>query len=157
MGSRPGDLDPGLLLYLLEHGHDARSLERLVNHEAGLLALSETTADVRELESRRAVDPRAALALDVFAWSARKWIGAMAATIGGVDTLVFTGGIGEHSPAIRAAIASGLEFMGIELDEARNARNEPIIGRGPCSVRVVPTDEERMVARHAAAVAMRTA
>jgi acetate kinase len=152
MGSRPGDVDPGLLVYLLDHGYDARSLERLMNHGAGLRGLSGTTSDVRDLEARRNEDPRAALALDVFAWNARKWIGAMAATIGGLDTLVFTGGIGEHSASVRASIASGLAFLGIELDEARNLRNEAVIGRGACAVRVVSTDEERMIARHAEAL-----
>jgi acetate kinase len=152
MGSRPGDVDPGLVVYLLDHGYDARSLERLMNGEAGLRGLSGTTSDVRDLEARRDEDPRAALALDVFAWNARKWVGAMAATIGGLDTLVFTGGIGEHSATMRASIAAGLEFLGVEIDEARNARHDAIIGRGSCSVRVVSTDEERMIVRHAEAL-----
>ena len=152
MGSRPGDVDPGLLIYLLDHGYDARSLEKLMNGGAGLRGLSGTTSDVRDLEARRSHDPHAALALDVFVWNARKWIGAMAATIGGLDTLVFTGGIGEHSATMRASIASGLEFLGVEIDEARNTRNDTVIGRGACAVRVVPTDEERMIARHAEAL-----
>ncbi len=154
MGTRAGDLDPGLIVYLVDHGHDARALDDLVNRRAGLLALSGMTADVRELLARRDADRRAALALDVFAWSARKWVGAMAATLGGVDTLVFTGGIGEHAAPIRADIARGLEHLGIRLDEARNARGDAVISAdgAPCTVRVVNTDEERMVARHTATV-----
>jgi acetate kinase len=152
MGTRAGDLDPGLLVYLAEHGHDAPALDELVNRRAGLLALSGTTADVRELLARRDGDPRAALALDVFAWSARKWVGAMAAAVGGVDTLVFTGGIGEHAAPIRGDIARGLDHLGVRLDDARNARGDAIISAdgASCTVRVVSTDEERMVARHTA-------
>jgi acetate kinase len=156
MGTRLGDVDPGLLVHWLEaeKGRDARALDDLVNRRSGLLGISGTTADVRDLTSRRAEDPRAALALDVFAWSARKWIGAMAASIGGLDTLVFTGGIGEHATAMRSAIAQGLEHLGVRLDEARNAASEAVISApgSACTVRVVKTDEERMVARHAAAV-----
>jgi acetate kinase len=141
-----------LLVYLAEQGHDAPALDELVNRRAGLLALSGTTADVRELLARRDGDPRAALALDVFAWSARKWVGAMAAALGGLDTLVFTGGIGERAAPIRADIARGLEHLGVRLDDARNARGDAIISAdgAACTVRVVSTDEERMVARHTA-------
>jgi acetate kinase len=156
MGTRLGDVDPGLLVHWLEQGHDARALDDLVNRRSGLLGISGTTADVRDLVGRRATDPRAALAIDVFTWSARKWVGAMAAALGGIDTLVFTGGIGEHADAVRAEIARGLEHLGVRLDEARNARSEAIVsadGAG-CTVRVVNTDEERMVARHAARVVL---
>ena len=118
MGTRLGDVDPGLLVHWLEQGHDARALDNLVNRRSGLLGVSGTTADVRDLLGRRGTDPRAALAIDVFTWSARKWVGAMAATLGGVDTLVFTGGIGEHADAVRAEIARGLEHLGVRLDEA---------------------------------------
>jgi acetate kinase len=158
MGTRPGDLDPGLLLHLGRvgrGGRDAASLDDLVNRHSGLLALSGSTADVRELVRRRETDPRAALALDVFAWSARRWVGAMAASLGGMDALVFTGGIGEHAAAVRADIARGLEHLGVSLDEGRNARGEGVVSTDAarCTVRVVPTDEERMVARHAARLA----
>jgi acetate kinase len=155
MGTRAGDLDPGLLVYLVEQGHNGRALDDLFNHRAGMLALSGATADVRELLARRDREPRAALALDVFAWSARKWIGAMAATIGGMDTLVFTGGVGEHAAPVRAAIAENLEHLGVRLDDARNARGDAIVSLdgSACRVRVVRTDEERMVARHARRVA----
>jgi acetate kinase len=151
MATRPGDLDPGLLVYLLNQGFDARSLDDLVNHRSGMLALSGGTGDVRELLSLRDRDARAKRALDGFAWSARKWVGAMAATLGGMDTLVFTGGIGEHAAEVRAAIADGLDHLGVRLDRDRNAHHGPVISLDgcPCVVRVVHTDEERMVARHA--------
>jgi acetate kinase len=158
MGTRLGDVDPGLLVHWLRAGHDAKALDELVNRQSGLLGVSGTTSDVRDLLARRALDPRAALALDVFTWSARKWVGAMAAAVGGIDTLVFTGGIGEHADALRAEIARGLEHLGVRIDDARNARSEPIVSPegAPCTVRVVKTDEERMVARHTARVAFGT-
>jgi acetate kinase len=159
MGTRLGDVDPGLLVHWLAASptRTAEALDDLVNHRSGLLGISGTTADVRDLFARRGKDPRAALALDVFAWSARKWVGAMAATLGGIDTLVFTGGVGEHSSWMRAEIARGLEHLGVRLDDERNERNErneradPIISApgAACTVRVIKTDEERMVARHA--------
>jgi acetate kinase len=154
MGTRPGDLDPGLIVHLVRGGLDAAALEDMMNRRAGLLALSGSTADVRDLVRRRGTDPRAALALDVFAWSARRWVGAMAASLGGVDTFVFTGGIGEHAAAVRADIAQGLDHLGIQLDEGRNARGEAVVSAdgSRCTVRVVSTDEERMVARHAVEV-----
>lgn len=148
MGTRVGDLDPGVMLYLLAHSHDARTLGRLVDHEAGLLALSGTTSDMQQLLVARAHDPRAALAVDLFCYQARKWIGAFAAVLGGIDTLVFTGGIGEHAPDVRAAICEELTHLGIELDGERNAANASVISRATCEVRVVPTDEERVIARH---------
>jgi acetate kinase len=150
MGTRLGDADPGLLVHWLQPGRDAKALDDLVNRRSGLLGVSGTTADVRDLLAQRDSDPRAALAIDVFTWSARKWVGAMAATLGGIDTLVFTGGIGEHAVAVRAEIASGLEHLGVRIDEARNARSDAVVSvdGAACTVRVVKTDEERMVARH---------
>jgi acetate kinase len=116
---------------------------------------------VRELLARREDDVRARLALDVFAWSARKWIGAMTATLGGLDTLVFCGGIGENAAPLRAQIALGLEHLGVRINEERNAHaaHDAIISPDgqPCVVRVVHTDEERMVARHAWRLATRFA
>jgi len=147
MATRPGDLDPGLLVYLLTHGHDAARLDQLINHEAGLLALSETTGDMRQLLEQRAGDPRAALAVDVFCYHARKAIGAFAAVLGGIETLVFTGGIGEHAPAVRAEICRGLDHLGIMLDDAGNAAGAPVISTGRCEVRVMHTDEEREIVR----------
>jgi len=149
MGTRSGDLDPGVLVYLLDHGHDARGLERVVDHEAGLLALSGTTSDMQRLIELRATEPRAALAVDVFCYQARKSIGALAAVLGGVETLVFTGGIGEHAVAVRFEICRGLDHLGITLDGDRNSAGAPIISKGPCEVHVIRTDEERMIARHA--------
>jgi acetate kinase len=151
MGTRPGDIDPGLVVYLVSQGYDAARLDDVFNRRSGLLALSGTTQDVRDLLQRSNRDPRAAFALDVFAWSARKWVGAMAAAIGGLDSLVFTGGVGEHAAPVRAAIARGLEHLGVHLDDERNQRGDPIVSRdgATCRVRVVHTDEERMVARHA--------
>jgi acetate kinase len=155
MATRLGDVDPGLLMYLARHGYDTRALGELVDEHSGLLGLSGTTADVRDLLARRDADPRARLALDVFAWSARKWVGAMAAALGGIDTLVFTGGIGQHAAPVRAEIARGLEHLGVRIDDARNGRGDAVISpdASPCVVRVVATDEERMVARHAARLA----
>ena len=153
MGTRLGDVDPGLLVHWLGlgNGHDVKALDDLVNRRSGLLGLSGATADVRDLLDRREADPRAALALDVFAWSARKGVGAMAAAAGGLDSLVFTGGIGEHAATMRAAIAIGLEHLGVRIDPARNERHDAVVSPdgAACTVRVVKTDEERMVARHA--------
>lgn len=147
MGTRCGDLDPGLILYLLDHGYDRSSLDRLVNHEAGLLGLSGSTSDMRRLLDARATDPSAALAVDSFCYHARKSIGAFAAVLGGIDTLVFAGGIGEHAPAIRAAICSDLEHLGVVLDTALNEAGDALVSRGKCEVYVIATDEERMIAR----------
>ena len=156
MATRLGDVDPGLLLYLAQHGYDARALEQLVNQRAGLLGLSGTSADVRDLLARSDSDPRARLALDVFVWSARRWVGAMTASLGGIDTLVFTGGIGQHAPPVRADIARGLEYLGVHLDDERNRRGDAVVSPdgSPCVVRIVETDEERMVARHAARLSL---
>jgi acetate kinase len=149
MGTRSGDLDPGLLVYLLAHGgYDAERLERLVNHDAGLAALSGTTSNMQRLLDLRASDPRAALAVDVFCYQARKWVGALTATLGGLDTLVFTGGIGARAPAVRQQICSGLEHLGVVLDAAKNAAGDAVVSAGSaCIVRVLATDEERMLAR----------
>ncbi len=155
MGTRTGDLDPGVLLHLLRTGAvDRRGLERLVDHESGLLGLSGSTSDVRSLLDARAHDDRAAaLALAVFAYSTRKAIGALVAVLGGIDTLVFTGGVGEHAAPVRAEIVAPLAHLGLELDPAANeedgAATSGVISRagGPV-VLVVPTDEEAMIDRH---------
>jgi acetate kinase len=149
MGTRSGDLDPGLLIYLLDHGYDSRGLAHLIDHEAGLLALSGTTSDMQRLLELRATEPRAALAVDVFCYQARKSIGALAAALGGIETLVFAGGIGEHALAVRFEICRGLDHLGITLDDGRNSAGAPIISKGRCEVHVIRTDEERMIARHA--------
>jgi acetate kinase len=153
MGTRPGDLDPGVVVYLARtRGMDASALEELFNRRSGLLALSETTSDMQALLAARATDPRAELAVALFCYSARKWVGALAAVLGGLDTLVFTGGIGEHAAPVREEICRGLGYLGVELDAARNARSDAIVtaDESRCAVRVIATDEERVVARHTA-------
>ena len=150
MGTRTGDIDPGLAYYLLRSaGFDAGGFQTLVNHESGLLGISGTSADVRDLLAAERSDPRAAEALAVFCYQARKWIGALAAALGGVETLVFSGGIGENAAPIRARICADLGFLGIRIDAARNEQHAPRISpdQAPVTVRVVPTDEERMIAR----------
>jgi acetate kinase len=151
MGTRSGDLDPGLVVYLLrEPGYQADALEDLVDHQGGLKALSGGTSDMKALLEMRDHDPRARLAVDVFCDRVRKAIGAYAVTLGGLDTLVFTGGIGEHAVPVRAQVCTGLGVLGVELDQARNAAGNPIISRtsSPCSVRVVRTDEDSVIARY---------
>jgi acetate kinase len=150
MGKRTGDLDPGLLIHLLRsEALTADQLDNLVNHESGLLGLSETTSDMRDLLARETSDPRAADAANLFCYQAKKWIGAYAAALGGLDTLVFSGGIGEHAAAIRERISDGLEFLGIRLDAASNLANATVISAdgSRVTVRVIPTDEEAMLAR----------
>jgi acetate kinase len=147
MGTRPGDLDPGMLVYLLENGLSIEALAKMIDHDAGLRALG-GTSDMKELVA----NPRASLAVDVFCYQARKWIGALAAALGGVDRLVFTGGIGEHAAPIRARICDGLGHLGIALDDGRNATNAGAIGSGACDVRVIATDEESVIARHTQAI-----
>lgn len=147
MSSRSGDLDPGLVLYLSRReGMDAERFDRMVNHQSGLLGLSEISSDVRDLLGREA-DPRAAEALAVFCYQIKKTIGAYAAALGGIDTLVFSGGIGENAPVIRERVCAGLEFLGIALDATRNSRNAPLISSGKVAVRVIPTDEEAVIVR----------
>lgn len=154
MGTRTGDVDPGMLLYLArERGYSIAMLEHLVEHEAGLLAVG-GTPDVKTLLDRERSDDRARLALDVFAYAVKKAIGAYAAALGGLDLLVFTGGIGEHSAEIRARACSGLGFLGVTLDDAKNAANAPVVSTpdSACTVRVIETDEEVVIARHARSV-----
>lgn len=151
MGTRTGDLDPGVAAWLLASGLNADQFTHLVNHESGLLGVSETSADVRDLINVAPADARAAEALNLFCYQVRKSIGALATTLSGLDTLVFAGGIGENSPLIRDRICSSLGFLGIELDDDRNAAGLPLISMAgsPVAVRVIPTDEEAMLARHA--------
>src|SRR5216683_594861 len=137
MGTRSGDLDPGLMSYLaLTDAMTATQFETMVNHESGLIGISETSADVRDHLAREADDPRAAEALALFCYQARKWLGSFAAALGGVDTLVFAGGIGENAAPVRKRICEGLNFLGIEISEARNAKNAPLISTnaGPVAV-----------------------
>lgn len=151
MGTRPGDLDPGVLLYLLtNHQLDAPALSHLLNDESGLRGVSGISADMQTLLGRAAQSPPAAEAIDLFCYLARKQLGALITVLNGLDTLVFTGGIGERAPGIRAGICANLEYMGLMLDPARNAASAPVIspdGHQPV-VRVIATNEERMIARH---------
>jgi acetate kinase len=151
MGTRAGDLDPGVLLYLLRQGKSEADLDDVLNHRCGLLGVSGRSGDVRALESAaRDGDARAEFALELFAYRAAKYVGAYAAVLGGVDALIFTAGIGEHSPSMRARICSRLRFLGIELDEALNRAprtDERRISRGAVGVWVIPTNEELAIAR----------
>jgi acetate kinase len=149
MGTRSGDLDPGLMSYLaLTDAMTAVQFRTLVNHESGLLGLSESSADVRDLLDREARDPRAAEALALFCYQAKKWIGAFAAALGGLDTLVFAGGIGENAAPVRKRICAGLEYLGIDIDEDANSRQAQRISTetGRVAVRVIRTDEESVIA-----------
>jgi len=149
MSTRTGDLDPGLSYYLSRtEGMSPTQFQEMVNHESGLLGVSETSSDMRDLLDQ-AGDERAAEAVELFCYAAKKWIGAYAAALGGLDTLVFAGGIGENSPIVRARICEGLQFLGVELDGERNAKGAPVISKdaGPVRVRVIPTNEELMIAR----------
>lgn len=156
MSSRSGDLDPGVLVYLARQlGYDADRLEQLVDREAGLLALSATSGDMRALLERRgAGDQRAALAVEVFTTRLRMQIGAYAALLGGVDSIVFTGGIGAHAAPVRAEACAGLEVFGVRLDAARNAAHAPVVSPpgAAVTVRVVETNEDLVIARHTRAV-----
>jgi acetate kinase len=150
MSTRSGDLDPGLGWYLARtESLDARGFNRLVNSESGLLGLSETSSDMRDLLARESQDVRALEAVALFCYQVKKCIGGFAAALGGLDTLVFAGGIGEQSATVRARICDGMGFLGVELDSARNAVHEPVISAatGRVVVRVIPTDEERMMAQ----------
>jgi acetate kinase len=150
MGTRSGDLDPGLPAFLAKtEGMGAEAFNTMINFQSGLLGISETGSDMRDLTGREKEDVRAAEAVEFFCYQIRKWIGAYVAALGGLDTLVFAGGIGENSPVIRARICEGLGFAGIELDAGRNGSGAGVISvdSSRVSVRVIQTDEERMIAR----------
>lgn len=150
MSTRSGDLDPGLQWYLARtKGLEAEAFNKMVNVESGLLGVSETSSDMRDLLAREVGDVRAAEAVAMFCYQVKKWIGSFAAALGGLDTLVFAGGIGENAPAVRARICEGLGFLGIEWSESRNSESAPIISTDASrvAVRVIRTDEELMIAR----------
>jgi acetate kinase len=155
MGTRSGDVDPGALIYLL--GHAKMSLSELdvhLNKQSGLLGVSGSSNDMRDLLAKAPSDVQAAEAVDLFCYRAKKYLGAYAAVLGGLDVLVFAGGIGEHAPEVRERICDGLSFLGIRLDPARNQVNAPVIS-GPDSrvvVRIIETKEDLMIARHVLAV-----
>jgi acetate kinase len=150
MGTRSGDLDPTVLTYLGRTAHkDLDALDRLTNHESGLLGVSGLSSDVRVLlDASASVSAREAI--DLFCYTARKYMGALAAVLDGVDTVVFTGGIGEHAPVIRDGICRGLGHLGIRLDQERNASNADVISASESAaiVRVIATDEELVIAKH---------
>jgi len=150
MGTRTGDLDPGVIVHLLRTERPtADALDVMLSKESGMLGVSGTSADMRDLLSREASDAAAADAVALFVHGVRKAVGAMATSIGGVDTLVFSAGIGEHSAPVRARVCAALAHLGVALDEARNAVNAPIVSTdaSACTVRVIPTDEEAVIAR----------
>jgi acetate kinase len=150
MGTRPGDLDPGLLVYILRTENlTLGQLDEFVSGRCGLAGISESTSDMRELTARSNHDEKARDAFDLFCYQARKWIGAYTAVLGGLDTLVFSGGIGEHSPEARAGICEGLQYLGIRLDPDLNSRSAGAISTrdSAVTVRVIPTDEERIIAQ----------
>jgi acetate kinase len=155
MNTRPGDLDPGLVTYLMRsENRTPDQMDDVLNRECGLAGLSGGSPDMRDLLARRATDVRAADAVDVFCYQIRKWIGAFAAALDGLDTLVFSAGIGEHVPEIRAQICEGLQFLGLRVDTERNARSAPVISADDSrvNVRIIPTDEESVIAREVARV-----
>lgn len=149
MGTRPGALDPGVILHLLDaHRMDARALERLLYHESGLLGVSGVSSDMRTLLASS--DPNAAFAIALFCYRASRELGSLVAALGGLDALVFTGGIGEHAAPVRAAIVRDAAWLGLELDDAANRSHGPRITTAASLVPayVLPTDEELMIARH---------
>jgi len=158
MGTRPGDLDPGVLLYLLRtRSMSPDALSELVNQKAGLLGVSGISADMHDLLEKERTNPPAAEAIALFCYQARKSLSALVAVLGGLDTLVFTAGIGEHAAPIRQRICDGLNFLGITLDPGRNAAHAPVISRdgSRVTVRVIATDEDLMIARHTYQLAFR--
>ena len=149
MSTRSGDIDPGLVWYLARtEKMSAKQFNEMVNFQSGLLGVSETSSDMRDLLDRETQDVRAAEAVAMFCYQVKKWVGAFAAALGGLDTLVFAGGIGEEAAVVRARICAGLEFLGIELEAKRNAANAGVISAqtSRAAIRVIHTDEERMIA-----------
>jgi acetate kinase len=150
MSTRTGDLDPGVAPYLARTEQmTSEQFYEMANHKSGLLGVSETSSDMRDLLAHEANDARAAEAVALFCYQARKWVGAFAAALGGLDTLVFAGGIGENAPIVRARICEGLGFLGIALSESRNSESAAVIStdESRVAVRVIRTDEDLMIAR----------
>jgi len=150
MSTRSGDLDPGLVWYLTRtEKMNAKQLNEMFNFQSGLLGISETSSDMRDLLDLETQDVRAAEAVALFCYQVKKWIGAFAAALGGLETLVFAGGIGENAPTVRARVCDGVGFLGIEIDEKRNMANESVISSAASrvAVRVMRTDEELMIAQ----------
>lgn len=159
MATRSGDLDPGLLVYLMRSENlNADQIDDLVNRQSGLLGVSEISPDMRDLLAAEATNSRAVDAVAIFCYQAKKWIGAFAAALGGLDTLVFAGGIGEHAPEVRARICKDLGFLGIHLEQSRNNANASVISidGSPATVRVIRTDEEGIIAKEVQRVVSRS-
>jgi acetate kinase len=151
MGTRSGDLDPGVVLYLIEErGMSPTTVDEMLNEHAGLVGVSGLSSSMKDLLAREGEDSHAAEAVSLFCYQAKKFLGALAAALGGLDTLVFTGGIGENTSAVRGCICDGLGFLGIRLDPDRNDANAPVISRDDSlvNVRVMHTNEALMIARH---------
>ncbi len=150
MGTRSGDLDPGIILFLLRGGHTAEEIADMLDHQSGLKGVSGGSSDMKDLLARRKTDKFAALAVEMFCYQITKYIGAYAAILNGLDTLIFTGGIGERAAEVREDVARRLAFLGVELDPEANASHSQVISRSQsrCVVRIVPTNEDLMIARH---------
>ena len=155
MSTRTGDIDPGIASYLMRsEGMTAAQYDHLINHESGLKGVSETSSDMRDLLAIEATDHRAAEAITLFCYQAKKSLGALTTVLGGLDTVIFSGGIGENAAPVRSRICEGLSYLGIELDEARNAAHEAVISANASRVtlRVIKTDEELIIAQSVARV-----
>ena len=151
MGTRTGDLDPGVILFLMqEKGLKPSEVSVLVNHRGGLLAVSGRSSSMKDLLAEESQSAHVAEAVSLFCFQAKKFLAALASVTGGLDTLIFTGGIGENSPSIRERICEGMDFLGISLDGRLNRKNARVVNRAgsPVTIRVMKTDEELMVARH---------
>ena len=150
MGTRCGDMDPGFLIYLMRsEGLNAQQIDDLVNRQSGLAGVSEISSDMRDLLKLQPTDPRAADAVTLFCYQVKKWIGAYVVALGGIDTLVFAGGIGENASEIRARICEGLEILGLRLQNSRNSSGDAIIStdHSPATIRIIRTDEELVIAK----------
>jgi acetate kinase len=155
MGTRPGDLDPGLLIYLMkDQTASLDGMDKFISEKCGLIGVSETSSDMHDLLAARDTDSRAAEAVQLFCYQAKKYLCAMMSTLGGLDTIVFAGGIGERAPDVRAGICHGLDFLGLKLDASKNARGCDLISAetSQVTVRIIPTDEEIVIARIACSI-----
>jgi len=155
MGTRSGDIDPAAVIYLQERDRmSPRDIDALLNKQSGLLGVSGTSSDMRDLLDRESRDDRAAEAVALFCYRAKKYVGAYAAALGGIDALIFAGGIGENAPQVRERICAGLEFLGLEIDPALNESNAPVISsaRSRAKIKVIKTDEDIVIAQHVLAV-----
>ncbi len=154
MSTRSGDLDPGVAWYLMQKGINAEQFNDLINHKSGLLGISGISSDMQDLLQREKENRDAALAIEMFCYQVKKYIGSYAAALGGLDILVFSGGIGENAVTIRTRICEDLKYMGIQLNQERNSKNELQISANESTIKVyvIPTNEELMIAKSTAAV-----